>query len=144
MSKIGFNADRTITIEREFVRPPDVAVRRSSARIEIFGHTYQVEVEIDGDDDLCLPGVDPYGKDADPDRQKARQWMALCELAQRLTRDFEKRSGVLPTVDVSMSKPPGGRLNWTIEEVRDYMSQKLAGYHIKEWSLGLWQAKPRD
>ncbi len=143
MGKIGFNADRTITMEREFFRPPDVAVRCSLAKIEMFGHVYQVEVEIDEHDDLGLPGVEIHGKDADPQRQNARQLMELYELAQRSTRDFEKCSGVLPEVDVSIPSPPGGRPNWTTEEVRDYVSQRLAVYHIQEWEPGFWQAKPR-
>ncbi len=136
--------DRTITISSQFARFADRDEVWSEAMIETVGHTYRLIVKIDGLADLRLPGIQTHGKDADHDREKARQWMALCELAHRSTSDFQKHSGVSPDVDVSIPDPPGGGPNWTMEEAWQYVSQRLAGYHIKEWKPGLWQAKARD
>lgn len=118
----------------------------AEATVETAGQMCRLITRIDGQRDLCLPGAAPYGKDADADREKARQWMALCELAQRSTQDFAKGSGELPNpnIVVPIPDPPGGRPNWTVEELRRYVDQKLAGHSVEEWKPGLWQVKPRD
>ena len=142
MDKIGFHVDRTITMKEDFFRPANMDVRLSWAEIEVLVRMYQVNVTIDGLlEDLRLPGIETHhGKAADPDRQKARQWMALCELVRCPTGDFEKRSADSPEIDVSIPPAPGWDGMWTIEKLWDHVRRELADYDLREWTSGLWQA----
>lgn len=124
-----------------FYRPTNADERWSSAEIKTIGQMYQVELIIDGIADRKLPGIEEsHAKYADADRQKARQWIALCYLGQRPTQDFEKCSGISPKIILSIPPAPGWSGQWTIEELWSYVVTKLVGYEIKEWQPGLWQA----
>lgn len=142
MEKIGFHVERAITIKEDFTRPALNDERLSWAEIETFGQTYRVNISIDGlADSQHLPGTDPHGTAPDAERQKARQWVALCGLARLLTQDIKESPDACSKLNVSIPRQPAGCEKWTSEKLWQYVQQHLVGYKVREWRPGLWQAR---
>jgi len=137
MPEPDIQADRTIVIEGPFQTDPDRDDHWAQASIEAHGRQYRVAAVIPGHTDFHhLFGM------GDEDREEARGWFALVELAACPTGKLDsKPGGYLPEVVVKIAQaPPLER--WVIEDVLNYAHQQLRDYELKR-DGSRWLAQPR-
>lgn len=135
MSEIGFHVNRTITIKASFERNPHADEMRSEAVIEDQGRMYQVRVVMDP-----LHHARLFEGMTDRERENARQWLALIEIAQYQTRNLEGRPGASSRVDVSTPESERGQ-KWAVDELRRHVERQLVGYDLQPLPSGCWQVR---
>ncbi len=127
-SEIGFRMERIIKVEGPFQQAQKyVEARSARATVEIQGETNSVEVVISGEDELGLPGMQES-----KEREEARMWFALVDLAHRSSRDLARKDPrTLPEIRLPIPRSGlGFKSGWSIEAVRQYAQKELRGYEV--------------
>lgn len=137
MPEPDIRADRIIVVEGPFQTDQDRDDHWAQATIEIQGRQYRVAAVIPGPTDFHhLFGM------IDEDREEARGWFAVVELAGCSPRKFESsESAYLPEVQVKIAQAPPLQ-RWVIEDVLNYAHEHLPGYELKREG-GRWLAQPQ-
>ncbi len=145
MSKLGFDVDRTITIEGPFQSHRDKDAKWVQATVETQGITYRVAVWLTGQVQLAFVGSGKGGGPTEEELEEARARCAIIELAQRPTNEFERpEPHLLPDIRVEVppgpDSGPGYRGMWSLPSIKKHES--LRGYNVtREGST--WTAKPK-
>ena len=132
----GSPADRTIVIEGPFQTAQERDDLWARATIKAEGRQYRVAVLIPGPSDFHHFFGMP-----DEEREEARVWFALVDLAKRSTSGFGQATDGSPAeVTVRIPQAPPLR-RWVIEDVLDYVHEQLREY-VVERKESTWQARP--
>ena len=132
----GSPADRTIVIEGPFQTAQERDDLWARATIEAEGRQYRVALLIPGPSDFHHFFGMP-----DEEREEARVWFALVDLAKRSTSGFGQATDGSPAeVTVRIPQAPPLR-RWMIEDVLDYVHDQLREY-VVERKGPTWQARP--
>ena len=132
----GAPADRTIVIEGPFQTGQERDDLSAPATITAEGHQYRAAVMVPGQSDFHH-----FFGMTDEEREEARGWFALVELAQCPTNLFgPAASGSPAEVTVRIPQAPPLR-RWMIEDVLDYVHEQLREY-VVERKGSTWQARP--
>ncbi len=129
-------ADRTVVIEGPFQTGHERDDHRAQAAIKTQGRQYRVAAVIPGQADFHH-----FFGMTDEEREEARGWFALIELARCPARAFESGpGGHLPEVTVRIAQAPPLQ-RWTSEDVLNYVHEQLREYVLKREG-STWQAQP--
>lgn len=129
-------ADRTIVIEGPFQTGHGRDGHWAKATIKAQGRQYRVAVVIPGQSDFHH-----FFGMTDEEREEARGWFALVELAQCPTTAFASApSESLVDVTVRIAQAPPLQ-RWVIEDVLHYVHEELREY-VLERKGSTWQAQP--
>ncbi len=127
------NAVRLIRIEGPFqaATSPLRDAKVASATIEVGERRYRVSVIVSGPSEMGFAATKVGSRMDDKEREEARLWFSLLELANRPIGDFEAEESTPPEIKVSIPVPPGPiHQEWTIEKIRRHVRQELKGYEI--------------
>jgi hypothetical protein len=128
-------ADRTISIDGPFQTGDERDGHWAQATITAQGGQYRVAVVIPGPSEFHH-----FFGMTDEEREEARGWFALIELAHCPTSAFESDpTGALPEVTVSIAQAPPLQ-RWLIEDVLNYVHEELREYAL-ERKGSTWQAR---
>src|SRR6267143_775641 len=126
----GSPADRTIVIEGPFQTGQERDGLSAPATITAEGHQYRAAVMVPGQSDFHH-----FFGMTDEEREEARGWFALVELARCPTGAFESDSSeYLPEVEVRIAQAPPLQ-RWIIENVLNYVHQQLREYVLNHEGL---------
>jgi hypothetical protein len=133
-SRLGFHADRIITIEGPFRMHTTMDAKWAHATVETQGTAYRIAVLISGQSELSFMGSGEDGRLTDDEREEARTLFAIIELSQHSTDDFQPpQPGFLPEIRVHVSLGPnsgsGYHGMWSIESIRKH--ERLRGYTVR-------------
>lgn len=129
-------ADRTVIVEGPFQAAHERDDHWAQATIDAHGRQYRVAAVVPGQADFHY-----FFGMTDEEREDARGWFALIELARCPAEAFESSpGGHLPEVTVRIAHA-GPLQRWTIEDVQNYAHEKLRGYAL-EREGSTWRAHP--
>lgn len=134
MSDLLSGTSRTIKIEGPFKSATDPLrdAKVADATIETQGRSYPVKALITGPGELGFLASSTGKRMDEADREEARFWFSVLELATRPIGNFElKEMGSVPEIQVAIPVPPGDlHREWTIENIRRYVRKELKDYQI--------------
>src|SRR5437588_3872877 len=129
-------ADRVIVIEGPFQAEQGRDDLWAQATIEVGGRQYRVAA--------VIPGVSDFHHFfgmTEEEREEARGWFALLDLARCAVEAFEQTSGeYLPEVNIRIPPAPPSQ-RWMIDGVIKFVRDQLREY-VLEWDGSSWVAQP--